>query len=227
MKYVVGNWKQRMSLSDLTIWLSDFAAYFPEGVSLQITLPIISPSYPYFHVLSQAFGSELFAGWEIASQDVSQFDRGSYTGFVGAFQLADFVKYSLIGHSELGDSPDVVLQKRDALLEHGIVPIICFADLALARQYYADGVILAWEDPGNISASNFKDVSIDGVRAVVSELRAWLPSSVALLYGGSVTPENSVGLAGIAGLDGVLVGRASLAAKDFVAILNNYERHKD
>ncbi len=227
MKYVVGNWKQKMNLAGLTAWLNAFVTRFPTGVSLEKTLPIIAPSYPYLHVLSQSFTADLFEGWEVASQDVSPFDRGSHTGSVGAFQLADFVKFSIIGHSELGESSAVVLQKRDKLLAHGIVPILCFADSKVARQYYTEGVILAWEDPGNISTSDFKTVSLEEVQSVVSDLRTWLPVSAPLLYGGSVTPDNSTELANIGGLDGVLVGRASLKAQDFVAILNNYERHEN
>jgi len=43
---------------------------------------------------------------------------------------------------------------------------------------------------------------------------------VRILYGGSVRPENAGEILGLRGVDGALVGGASLKAKDFLAILS-------
>ncbi|MGH2366156.1 MAG: triose-phosphate isomerase, partial [Chloroflexota bacterium] len=55
-------------------------------------------------------------------------------------------------------------------------------------------------------------------------IRASLPPAVAedvpILYGGSVSPENAAALLAIPGIDGALVGGASLKAAAFAAIVH-------
>jgi triosephosphate isomerase len=63
--------------------------------------------------------------------------------------------------------------------------------------------------------------------AIRARLRARLGGSqgdaVAILYGGSVKPDNAGDLMGVANVDGALVGGASLKAADFMGIIRAYE----
>ena len=47
---------------------------------------------------------------------------------------------------------------------------------------------------------------------------------IRILYGGSANPRNAKELVGIANVDGLLVGGASLKAGDFLAIYGAYEQ---
>ena len=54
-------------------------------------------------------------------------------------------------------------------------------------------------------------------------IRAWLnvhgaAGGVRILYGGSVKPDNAAAIFAVADVDGGLIGGASLAAADFMAI---------
>jgi triosephosphate isomerase len=45
---------------------------------------------------------------------------------------------------------------------------------------------------------------------------------VAILYGGSVKPDNAADLMSVSNVDGALVGGASLKATDFMGIIGAY-----
>ncbi len=68
--------------------------------------------------------------------------------------------------------------------------------------------------------------SLDDIRAAHAHIRARLAArfggeaeQIRILYGGSVKPSNAVEIMAIDGVDGALVGGASLKAADFLAII--------
>ena len=60
------------------------------------------------------------------------------------------------------------------------------------------------------------------IRKVLSEMfgDAASSSSIRILYGGSMKPENAEGLLSQADVDGGLIGGASLTARSFVGIID-------
>jgi triosephosphate isomerase len=69
----------------------------------------------------------------IASQNVSKFGEGAYTGEVSASQLADFgIPWTLVGHSErrshFGDDDATVAKKTSLALASGIKVILCIGE---------------------------------------------------------------------------------------------------
>jgi triosephosphate isomerase len=68
--------------------------------------------------------------------------------------------------------------------------------------------------------------SLDDIRAAHAHIRARLAGrfgeeadAIRIVYGGSVKPGNAAEIMGLAGVDGALVGGASLKATDFLAIV--------
>jgi triosephosphate isomerase len=57
------------------------------------------------------------------------------------------------------------------------------------------------------------------IRETLAALFGEAANSVRILYGGSVGPKNAAEIFGVAGVDGALVGRASLKAADFSTII--------
>ena len=75
----------------------------------------------------------------VGAQDVSQYEKGAYTGEVSASQLQDIgAKYCIVGHSERrqyhAESDFEVNAKTKALLEKGISPIICVGESLQQRE---------------------------------------------------------------------------------------------
>ena len=83
-----------------------------------------------------------------------------------------------------------------------------------------NGYIVAYEPPGAISAGGvLKPERPEDVLPVVKEIKKRLASGTGCLYGGSVSDGTVAGFLRKAGADGVLVGKISLSAADFIRLL--------
>lgn len=213
--FVVANWKMNMNLSDVDLWVKEFTKLTSQ--KRFVSTIIIAPSNLYLHKLLEV------SAVVSASQDISLYDKGAHTGEAGAFQIKDFCKYSIIGHSERNEALDVVIKKRNLCLLNKILPIICFKDKNHVGDLNKDGCLLAWEDPENISVSGkYKPKDVHQIEAEIKDIKAL--ASIPVLYGGSVNRQNAGKLANINGLDGVLVGNASLDPSHFYEIIQAFEK---
>ncbi|MFA6981466.1 MAG: triose-phosphate isomerase family protein [Patescibacteria group bacterium] len=218
-RYIVANWKMNMSLADLNKWFDNFVKAYCECDTL-VLRTIVAPSTVFLSVASLRAAKNI----ELASQDISLSEKGAHTGESGAFQIKEYVKYGIIGHSERKEEKETVLRKRDLCLENGIKPIVCFIDPEEVGDYYKDGVMLAWEDPENISSNgslNPKDPK--DIETTVKNMKSVLPEGAVIIYGGSVSSGNIGDLVKISELDGVLVGSSSLDPLAFLDIIRAYE----
>ena len=155
---------------------------------------------------------------------------------------------AIVGHSERrqyhGETGAMVGRKARAARNGGLLPIICIGEtLEQRRGGRAEAVVLKQLDDvlAEFSFVRSNEIMIayepvwaigTGETATVAEaqamhsaIRAHLKSElgeeaadVALLYGGSVKPDNAAALFAANDIDGALVGGASLKATDFLAI---------
>ena len=132
-KLVAGNWKMNGSLASNAHLLSALTS--GAVASFNAKLAVCVP-YPY---LSQA--NLALAGTTVAlgAQDVSEHEKGAFTGEVSAAMLMDFgCRYVLVGHSErrsfYGDTDAVVAAKFDAACKAGLVPILCVGESLAERE---------------------------------------------------------------------------------------------
>jgi len=218
MKYIIANWKMNMDLDSLIKWLASFSQFKktqPRGVEV-----VVAPSFIHIPVV---FELSKKIPIKLASQDVSLEERGSHTGECGAFQIKDFCKYAIIGHSERKENKEIIIKKRDLCFKEGIIPIVCFVKPENLPDFYKKGCLIAWEDPNNISVNGvYRAQSADQIREIAKEIRKILPKEASLIYGGSVNEGNIAEIAKIDDLDGVLVGNASLDSKSFANIIKTY-----
>jgi len=77
--------------------------------------------------------------------------------------------------------------------------------------------VLAYEPVWAIGTG--RNATPEQAQEVHAFLRRRVPSHTAILYGGSVKPQNAAAIFAMADVDGGLIGGASLVAADFVAIL--------
>ncbi|MFC2073563.1 triose-phosphate isomerase [Campylobacterota bacterium] len=170
----------------------------------------------------------------IGAQNAYPTYNGAYTGEIGVEQLEEFgIKTILIGHSErrehLGESQEKVAQKFAFFKEQGYEILYCIGEPLEIREKGDESVmeyLLAQFDGIDIS---YKKLIIayepiwaigTGRSATVEEIASTheaLKKTVQkpLLYGGSVNPANIKEITSIRGVDGVLVGSASLNADSF------------
>lgn len=132
-KLVAGNWKMNGSLASNAHLLS--ALTNGAVASLNAELAVCVP-YPYLTQASLALAGTALA---LGAQDVSEHEKGAFTGEVSATMLKDFAcRYVLVGHSErrsfYGDTDAVVAAKFDAACKAGLMPILCVGESLAERE---------------------------------------------------------------------------------------------
>lgn len=245
---VIANWKMNGSLHDnqklvenLLISGSDiYSARSNQASRWGICAPT-----PYLAQLQTLLTNTSIG---LGAQDVSDHPHGPYTGDVSAQMLVDFAcQYVLVGHSERRhyhhEDDGLVARKARAALHKNLVPIVCVGEteqerdqgktlVVVRRQLQAVldllqgqivSCIVAYEPVWAIGTG--KSPSGQEAQEVHREIRLQLAkfddeaaSKVAILYGGSVKPDNAKDFFGMPDIDGGLVGGASLNAQEFVAI---------
>ncbi|WP_051723163.1 triose-phosphate isomerase [Cupriavidus metallidurans] len=158
--------------------------------------------------------------------------------------------YALVGHSERrtyhGETDAVVAAKALRALEFDIVPVVCVGETlaereagqteaVVGRQLQAvldalsieqlGRIVLAYEPvwaigTGKTATSAQAQEVHAALRARVAAKDAGVAARMAILYGGSVKPDNAAELFSMSDIDGGLIGGASLKADDFLAIGN-------
>lgn len=130
-KLVVGNWK----MNGTRAWAEEVLPKLTAATAdVEAEVAICVP----FSLLETA--SRLVRGTHVylGAQDVSDHERGAYTGQVSAPMLLDFdCQYVIVGHSERRvhqhESDELVARKAQAALENGLVPIFCVGESASER----------------------------------------------------------------------------------------------
>ncbi len=241
-KLIVGNWKMNGGLQANAQLVSALVQGLPQPLNCSVGLAVPSAYLAQVQALVQ--GSAV----AVAAQDVSQHEKGAYTGEVSATMLQDFgVRYALVGHSERrqyhGETDAVVAAKAQAALAKGITPIVCVGETLAEREsglteqvvkrqlaavihhvgHCVSELVVAYEPVWAIGTG--QTASPEQAQAVHAVLRAQLAAAtehaarIPLLYGGSMNAANAAQLLAQADIDGGLVGGASLKAADFLQII--------
>jgi triosephosphate isomerase (TIM) len=187
----------------------------------------------------------------IGGQDCHAEPSGAYTGDISAEMLADAGAGAVIvGHSERRtfhrETDADVRGKAHAARRAALVAIVCIGEtqaeraagqtLAVVERQLAGSVpdraqpanlVIAYEPVWAIGTGLTPTATdIEEVHGMIRERLATRfdasSEEIRVLYGGSVKPENARELLAIRGVDGALVGGASLKAEDFLAIAAVY-----
>ncbi|MFH1295296.1 MAG: triose-phosphate isomerase family protein [bacterium] len=216
-KFIIANWKQQKTWGEAANWGEEFAGLAKAG-SFGSAVVVVCPPTPFLQNLSVLLEP---VGVVLGVQDVSPFEDGAHTGFIGVNQIGQFCRYAIVGHSERQEDRGQVWQKAQLCLSANVTPIICFKS---PDQYQLlDGAIYALEDPEHISQQGvYRPKNIEELKGWLQEARNFFGSEAPIIYGGSVNPDNAGELAALDNLDGVLVGYASLKPAAFVDIVSRF-----
>jgi len=170
----------------------------------------------------------------IGAQNAYMAQNGAYTGEIGLDQLDEFdIKTILIGHSErrdiLGEDQALVAEKFSYFKTQGFEIIYCIGEALEVREAGEEAVmthllsqfegidlgyeklIVAYEPIWAIGTG--RSATIEEISSTHTALKQHFDRP--LLYGGSVKPANIKEIIDIDGVDGVLVGSASLDVESF------------
>lgn len=242
-KLVAGNWKMHGSLPENAALLT---ALRDGAASLRTAEVAVCIPFPYLWQAQQALADgRLRWGAQNVSQHAKGAYTGEVsTAMLREFGCT----YVIVGHSErrtlYGEDDAIVAAKFGAALGAGLTPILCVGetlaqrDSGVTEQVVAEqlgavlgrfgaGVleraVLAYEPVWAIGTG--RTASPEQAQVVHMFLRGQIAAAdravadrVRILYGGSVKAANAADLFAMADIDGGLIGGASLAAEEFMAI---------
>ena len=238
---IAGNWK----MYGLSASLAEIAALRAavDNVAGAVEIVICPPAT----LLAQANYALRGAPYRLGGQDCHTAKEGAHTGDIAAAMLKDAgAAWVIVGHSERrrdhGETDATVRAKTEAAAAAGLSPIVCVgesiderkagqAEAVVARQLAESlpdaapaGLVVAYEPVWAIGTG--LTPSGDDIAAMHALIRQRLSArygagaeAIRVLYGGSVKPQNAGDIFATAGVDGALVGGASLKAVDFAALI--------
>ena len=197
---------------------------------------MICPTAPALVGISQILKD---SGIAIGAQTCSEFEKGAYTGQIAAKTIAQTgCSYIIVGHSEertAGISNEQIAQKALRALEAGVIPVICIgeskeahdsgntehvlrAQLAVIKEAIQTApAYIAYEPVWAIGSGKIPETK--ELTTTIAFIKKEMPGC-AIMYGGSVTPNNTKELLAIEHVCGLLVGDASLDFKEFQKIIS-------
>lgn len=239
MRYLLGNWKMNMSLSQIDKFTDGIEQLKP-NIFVGVAVPSIY--YAYCYKLKQKMS--------VGLQNVSEYVSGAYTGEISAGMLEDVqADFCLVGHSErrqyFGETDARVNSKLKMLLSKNILPVLCVGETleqyeanetrkvlneqltqGLAGITATDDFVIAYEPVWAIgTGKTATETEIDSTCGYIKEIVKQIlgKANIAVLYGGSVKSTNSAGIVNLPNVDGALVGGASQNADEFIKILNTFK----
>ena len=235
----VANWKMNGLHADGLSRASALAGHAAGG-DCGGDIVVCPPATLLFALRAVFAGSQI----ELGGQDCHATPEGAHTGDVSAPMLADAgCAYVIVGHSERraghGEADETVAGKAAAAHAAGLATIVCVGESAVDRDdgralavigrqverslpdgSTIDNTAIAYEPVWAIGTGRTPaPADIEAAHAEVRTgwERRFSGSGAALrvLYGGSVTARNAGEIMAAPGVDGVLVGGASLSADTF------------
>ena len=234
---IAGNWKMNKTPTE-------GGSFVDRTVNLLLDIKHVSVIFaPPFTGL---FDMDVKPPFYSAAQNCHWEDSGAFTGEISVSMIRDCgAEYVILGHSErrhvFSESDDWVNRKVKAVLDGGLKPILCIGetlgqreagqtDLVLESQLELglkdvaelEHCVIAYEPVWAIGTGVTADseqvkLAHQAVRKILVEI---YPGSddIQVIYGGSVNPGNAEELISVPGVNGFLIGGASLDVDSFTSI---------
>ena len=131
---VAGNWKMNKTFSEAEELIGAIASGL-EGKELKCEVVLCPPALYLEMASDYADESEFFVG----AQNVSEHDKGAYTGEISAEMLNSVdVDFCIVGHSErrkyFNEDNYLLANKVNRLLDHEIITIYCCGEVLEERE---------------------------------------------------------------------------------------------
>ena len=239
---IAGNWKMNTTVDEARALVTEMRPLLEQVDNVE---KVVCP--PFVSLVSVAEllkGSPV----KLGAQNMYFEEKGAYTGEISPLMLAHLCEYVIIGHSErrqyFHETSEIVNRKVQAALRCNVRPIMCIGESL--KEYDAGkteevvigqlraslsgidspgGLIIAYEPvwaigTGRAATGEQANRIIGLIRHNITELYTDdFARGLRILYGGSVTGDNTAEFMQQPEIDGALVGGASLKADQFPAIV--------
>lgn len=245
-KMIAGNWKMHKTVSE-AVALAEDIVMETNGTLNEV---VIFPPFTALETVADAIdGKHLgYGAQDLHWEDKGAF-TGAVSGAMIADICAEYV---LVGHSErrtiFGENEKIVASKIIAAYRNGLKPMLCVGENLAEReagktarkinmQLKSALRVISAEDAENLVVAYEPIWAIGSGKAATPEdalevctlirekigkiFTPDIARKVRILYGGSVNEKNAASF-NLSGIDGVLVGGASLKADTFAAIVRSF-----
>lgn len=242
--FFAANWKMNKKTSEIRPFVEGLKN--EASLPLKDGLVVVAPQAVQISQLVQEAKSYL----QVAGQNSGPAASGAFTGELSASSLKEAgAEWAIIGHSErrhvFKEDDELIGRRLSAALEAGLGLIFCIGETLSERKTGATRAVvekqLAVLKPlaAKLSGGAKWVIAYEPVWAIgtgenatpaqAAEVHGWiadwlkreLSQVAAILYGGSVKPDNAAVLMQQPHVDGLLVGGASLEAASFAAIIRH------
>ena len=243
--FIAGNWKMHKTVAEAEQFI---AAFLPRVAAVQGVDIVVCPPFLALQALvDSARGSQVgIYAQTMHEADSGAFTGEVSAPMLTEIDVAGVI----LGHSErrqFFNETDKALQRKvPKALEAGLVPILCVGETEEERErgdterklrhQVQEGlerltpeqiaeVTVAYEPiwaigTGKVATPEQAQDAIAFVRALIKDKAPGAAELARVLYGGSVTPDNSPELLALPDVDGALVGGASLDPESFARIVD-------
>ena len=245
-KMIAGNWKMHKTVSE-SVELAEDIVMETNGTLNEV---VIFPPFTALETVADAIDGKHvgYGAQDLHWEDKGAF-TGAVSGAMIADICAEYV---LVGHSErrtiFGENEKIVASKIIAAYRNGLKPLLCVGENLAEReagktarkinmQLKSALRVISAEDAENLVVAYEPIWAIGSGKAATPEdalevctlirekigkiFTPDIARKVRILYGGSVNEKNAASF-NLSGIDGVLVGGASLKADTFAAIVRSF-----
>ena len=237
---VAGNWKMNKTPQEGKSFIDDVANRLPLINNVNI---IFCPPFTGLNNI------DISPPYHLGAQNCFYKDEGAYTGEISIEMLLECnVEYVIIGHSErrhiFHENNELIGKKMSRVNNSGIRPILCIGETidemnngktyviieeqiikGLTNVKSIDNIIIAYEPVWAIGTG--LTATVEKINEMHSFIRKMLSSlytnnnsdKIPILYGGSVNSDNANELISIDGVNGFLIGGASLDVIKFTDVV--------
>ena len=245
-KMIAGNWKMHKTVSE-AVELAEDIVMETNGTLNEV---VVFPPFTALETVADAIDGKHvgYGAQDLHWEDKGAF-TGAVSGAMIADICAEYV---LVGHSErrtiFGENEKIVASKIIAAYRNGLKPLLCVGENLAEReagktarkinmQLKSALRVISAEDAENLVVAYEPIWAIGSGKAATPEdalevctlirekigkiFTPDIARKVRILYGGSVNEKNAASF-NLSGIDGVLVGGASLKADTFAAIVRSF-----
>lgn len=244
-KIVAGNWKMNLTFSEAEDLIDEIVDLL-EDVSIEADV-VVCPPYPYLEMASDiAKDSKFFVGAQnISPFEAGAYTGEVSSAMLKSMEITHCIIGHSERRKYFNEDDKMLTAKVNQAISHGIIPIFCVGEALPEREagkhfeivrhqvrhglFHLDTdefskVVVAYEPvwaigTGVTAKPEQAREMHEYIRTLISERYGKeVADATLVLYGGSCTSKNADEIFAQPGVDGGLIGGASLKAEEFLAI---------
>ncbi len=245
-RIVAGNWKMNLSFQEAEEMIEDLLELLAEEEGMK-TEVIICPPFPYLELATDYSEEKLFkvGAQNLSAFDAGAYTGEVSGAMLKSMDITHCILGHSERRKYFNEDDPMLTAKVNQALKHGITPIFCVGELLPEREagdhfktvrrqvrhglFHLDTaefskVVIAYEPvwaigTGVVATPEQAAEMHAYIRTLIDERYGpEMAEQTTILYGGSCNAKNAGQLFAQPGIDGGLIGGASLVAEEFVSI---------